>query len=85
MFDYFGEENDNYEYQMVDYTPPTPSPVTPTNPDNTNGPYWGKDDGEGHTSWYDKDGNLDTSTETPSDYDDDPYQRRLDEHERTHY
>jgi parallel beta-helix repeat protein len=36
VFDYFAEENDNYEYQMVDYVPPTPSPVTPTNPDNTN-------------------------------------------------
>ena len=34
MFDYYGESNDNYEYQMVDYVSPTQNPVTPTNPDN---------------------------------------------------
>lgn len=45
-----------------------------THPDN-GGTFYGKDDGEGHTDWYDEDGNLDTSTATP-EYDDE-YQRRL--------
>lgn len=53
-----------------------------TNPDNCGGPYFGKDDGQGNTDWYDKDGNLDTSTPTPSDYDDDPFQRRIEDWER---
>jgi hypothetical protein len=28
----------------------------------------GYDDGDGKTSWYDSDGNLDSVTDTPSDY-----------------
>ena len=31
--------------------------------------YYGYDDGDGNTNWYDSDGNLDSTTDTPSDYD----------------
>ena len=34
-FDYYGEnQNENYNYQMENYDPNAPEPVTPTNPDN---------------------------------------------------
>lgn len=51
-----------------------------TNPDNCGGIFYGKDDGEGHTDWYDEDGNLDASSETPGC--DDEYQRRLNSWEK---
>ena len=51
-----------------------------TSPENVGGPYYGKDDGEGHTDWYDSDGNLNASSETPSS--DDEYQRRLESWEK---
>jgi len=73
-------EDDDYQYKPI-YGP---YDRIDTNPDNCGGPFYGKDDGEGHTAWYDSQGNLDCSTETPSDYDDDPYQRKLEPWERTH-
>ena len=51
-----------------------------TNQDNYGGPYYGKDDGEGHTDWYDSDGNLNASSETPGS--DNEYQRRLESWEK---
>ena len=51
-----------------------------TNPYNYGGPFYGKDDGEGHTDWYDSDGNLNASSETPGS--DDEYQRRLESWEK---
>ena len=38
--------------------------------------FYGYDDGDGHTDWYDENGNLDSSTETPSDDDCDDYLHR---------
>ena len=35
--------------------------------------FYGYDDGEGRTAWYDKDGNLDSLTDTPSDSDTNDY------------
>lgn len=29
--------------------------------------FYGYDDGDGHTFWYDKEGDLDSCTETPTD------------------
>ena len=55
---------DLWQYDRVD-----------ANPDNCGGPYYGKDDGEGRTDWYDSDGNLNAASETPGS--DDEYQRRL--------
>lgn len=49
-------------------------------PENYGGPYYGKDDGEGHTDWYDEDGNLSASSETPGC--DDEYQHRLEDWEK---
>lgn len=51
-----------------------------TNPENCGGTFYGKDDGEGRTDWYDEDGNLDASSETPGC--DDEYQRRLNPWEK---
>jgi len=47
------------------------------NPENGGKKFYGKDDGNGMTDWYDENGNLDCSTETPEE--DDEYQRRLSE------
>ena len=33
--------------------------------------FYGSDDGEGTTVWYDEDGNCDSTTPTPDDDDDD--------------
>ena len=38
--------------------------------------FYGYDDGDGHTDWYDENGNLDSSTEAPSDDDCDDYLHR---------
>lgn len=38
--------------------------------------FYGYDDGDGSTHWYDSDGNLDTRTDTPSDNDCDDYLQR---------
>lgn len=38
--------------------------------------FYGYNDGEGRTNWYDKRGTLDSSTDTPSDDDCDDYLRR---------
>ena len=38
--------------------------------------FYGYDDGEGRTDWYDSYGNLDSSTETPSDMDINDYLER---------
>ena len=38
--------------------------------------YYGYDDGDGNTDWYDSDGNLDSSTGTPLDDDCDDYLSR---------
>lgn len=35
--------------------------------------FYGYDDGEGHTDWYDANGELDSFTDTPSDDDCDDY------------
>lgn len=35
--------------------------------------FYGYDTGDGYTDWYDEDGNLDSSTETPSEDDCDDY------------
>lgn len=51
-----------------------------TNPENWGGTYYGKDDGEGRTDWYDEDGNLNASSETPGC--DDEYQRLLNPWEK---
>jgi len=47
-----------------------------SNPDNNGGTYYGKDDGEGHTDWYNSDGEYDCTTDTPS-YED-IYTRRIE-------
>lgn len=51
-----------------------------TSSENVGGPYYGKDDGEGHTDWYDSEGNLSASSETPES--DDEFQHRLQEWEK---
>ena len=38
---------------------------TSTNDDGTT--FYGVDDGQGRTTWYDNDGNCDCSTDTPCD------------------
>lgn len=38
--------------------------------------FYGYDDGDGETDWYDSDGNLDSTTSTPSDDDCDDYLSR---------
>lgn len=38
------------------------------NNDTDGNTYYGYDDGDGKTTWYDKDGNLDSITDTPSDF-----------------
>lgn len=38
-----------------------------TNNDSDGRTFYGYDDGEGHTDWYDSNGNLDSSTSTPTD------------------
>ena len=38
--------------------------------------FYGYDDGEGRTAWYDSDGNLDSLTNTPSDDDVNDYLSR---------
>ena len=38
--------------------------------------FYGYDDGEGRTAWYDSDGNLDALTDTPSDNDTNDYLSR---------
>lgn len=38
--------------------------------------FYGYDDGEGCTAWYDSNGNLDSETDTPSDYECNDYLHR---------
>lgn len=57
------------QYDRVDY-----------DPDNVGGTYYGVDDGEGHTDWYDEDGNLSASSETPDD--EEEFQHKLEEWEK---
>lgn len=38
--------------------------------------FYGYDDGNGHTDWYNTDGQLDSCTDTPSDDDCDEYLSR---------
>ena len=52
-------------------------------PDNWGGPYYGKDDGEGVTDWYDIDGNLSASSETPAD--EEEYQHKFEDWEKFEY
>lgn len=41
------------------------------NNDSDGETFYGYDDGDGHTDWYDRNGNLDSVTDTPSDFEQD--------------